>query len=344
VDLRNFSKPENVSRSRAYESSQREEASAVRDLIGNASPSFKRGNPMARALDWLETKLNPPAAPLQPATPREIAICTPGESHRADWEACFYGVLGTLSGAGWRVEPRPGYSTNVYGVRMVMTDDLLALGVPFEYVLWIDDDNHLTGPQALRMIEYLDQHPDVDGIVAWCWIKIKTPKQPEWIWIVSCGSFSENGINMTPMPFEKLFADTEVKPVEATGFPVFLMRYRVLQTLGSKAFRPVFDEDCALGFSGEDLAFCKAAKEAGFKFVVDPLLKVPHMKWRADEPDFVIHADPPEGFRQGDGIAVHLGHTGGVRSAAMREWLEANNGKPLHVTEQAYELMEGKKM
>ena len=285
------------------------------------------------AFDWFTNQLNRPSkTPVPPPSIREMAILVPGESHPAEWEMPFFGLLGELSAEGWRIEPRGNFSTNVYGTRIVMTDELLATGIEYDRVLWIDDDNPLTGAQAVRMSRYLDEHPEVDGIVAWCWIRMifrpRGSKEPIEMFITSCGNFADNGINMAPMEYSKLVGDNmEVKPIEASGFPAFMVRFSVVKKLGREAFAPIFHPDCTLGFSGEDMAFFNRAKAAGFKFVVDPAIEVPHLKRRANKPDIMLHPDMSEEE---------------LKSAL--NYREGANGPMLHVSQKAYELMEAKKV
>ena len=285
------------------------------------------------AFDWFTNQLNRPSkTPVPPPSIREMAILVPGESHPAEWEMPFFGLLGELSAEGWRIEPRGNFSTNVYGTRIVMTDELLATGIEYDRVLWIDDDNPLTGAQAVRMSRYLDEHPEVDGIVAWCWIRMifrpRGSKEPIEMFITSCGNFADNGINMAPMEYSKLVGDNmEVKPIEASGFPAFMVRFSVVKKLGREAFAPIFHPDCTLGFSGEDMAFFNRAKAAGFKFVVDPAIEVPHLKRRASKPDIMLHPDMTEEE---------------LKSAL--NYREGANGPMLHVSQKAYELMEANKV
>ena len=285
------------------------------------------------AFDWFTNQLNRPSkTPVPPPSIREMAILVPGESHPAEWEMPFFGLLGELSAEGWRIEPRGNFSTNVYGTRIVMTDELLATGIEYDRVLWIDDDNPLTGAQAVRMSRYLDEHPEVDGIVAWCWIRMifrpRGSKEPIEMFITSCGNFADNGINMAPMEYSKLVGDNmEVKPIEASGFPAFMVRFSVVKKLGREAFAPIFHPDCTLGFSGEDMAFFNRAKAAGFKFVVDPAIEVPHLKRRANKPDIMLHPDMSEEE---------------LKSAL--NYREGANGPMLHVSQKAYELMEANKV
>jgi hypothetical protein len=291
-------------------------------------------NVFSKALDWIGAKVKPGRAvdTTLPRPVRDMAILVPGESHPAEWEMPFFGLLGELSAEGWRIEPRGNFSTNVYGTRIVMTDELLATGVEYDRVLWIDDDNPLTGAQAVRMSRYLDEHPEVDGIVAWCWIRMvfrpRGSKEPIEMFITSCGNFAENGINMAPMEYSQLVGENmEVKPIEASGFPAFMVRFSVVKQLGRAAFAPIFHPDCTLGFSGEDMAFFHNAKKAGFKFVVDPAIEVPHLKRRASKPDIALHPDMTEEE---------------LKSAL--NYREGANGPLLHVSQKAYELMEANKV
>jgi hypothetical protein len=72
-----------------------------------------------------------------------------------------------------------------------------------------------------------------------------------------------------------------------SGFPVVLMRYSTLERLGPAAFAPMVRPDVKFGFTSEDTTFFYRAHQAGLKFAVDMRVKVPHLKLRAIEVQYL---------------------------------------------------------
>ncbi len=115
---------------------------------------------------------------------------------------------------------------------------------------------------------------------------------------MSCG---KQGPDLAMLPFhpDQLSAGPLV-PIDWSGFPCVLLRYEVLERLGKEAFMPIVRPDVKYGFTSEDTSFFLRAKEAGYQFLVDLRVKVPHIKMRAIEPQYV-----PRPVKAGDEPSHH---------------------------------------
>ena len=257
---------------------------------------------------------------IQPAEAfRSIAFMLPGETFRFEWLSSLLELGIAVGNAGWGIQRFLGYSTSCYSTRINLTHDLLeSKEQKPEYVFWLDDDNLVKPDQFLRLLQFLETHPEADGVTGWCWIRQKER------WGTSVGKFwGDDGVHLCPMELPELFADNgSVKPIEHTGFPCFLMRYSVLEKLGENVFMPITKRDLATfvpgktlsnwhslkdsqvaaivphWFAGEDVAFCLRAREKGMQLYVDPMCKAAHLKTISQEPDVQLYGDTPEALKQ----------------------------------------------
>lgn len=228
---------------------------------------------------------------------KAVAVCLPGEQYQAGWVSSWTQLFGHLVGQrGFMTLPFFGHTSNVYCTRIELAKGVLEVGVKADYVLWMDDDNTLLPAQFDRLLADLEEHPELDGVVGWCWCDNHQEKADQYsTWTMSCG---KQGPNMecyrfTPEDIKGLGPLVSSRDIEAeegmgfwSGFPCVLMRREVLELLTPGAFAPVFREDINYKFSGEDTAFFWRARHAGLNFAVDLRVKVPHVKWRIIEPVF----------------------------------------------------------
>lgn len=287
-----------------------------------------QGFPRVELPEFAHWKTSAAAAPSRGL----ISVCTPGESHRAEWSREYGQAVFALANDGWDVRPHWDYSTNVYHTRMSITKDVIAQaegGEP-KYVLWIDDDNPPNVEVIRRLIYDLEAREDLAGVAAWCWIKTRAERGGQMVPVslVSCGQFQGDSMMLTPIKLTHLYADRgTLKSIEWSGFPCLLVRYEVVKALGPLAFQPIYDDELDFGFSGEDSAWFRCATAAGYKFAVDPMCKVDHLKFGPYEPDYVIHENcPPE------------------KRAAIQQARAAANGEPVHMTGETKRIMEASKV
>ena len=268
--------------------------------LENSREAYERGREVferRRALGFPRVWLPgwdaaPATAPAAPSPEqRTIAMCCPGESHRADWEKAFWHVVAGLLADGYLVRFMFGYSTNVYHVRAGMARDAIyeagTLGRP-DFLLWIDDDNTPTIETVRALIQTLDVHREFSGAAGWCWIRTQDDETGKVAWLPSAGNFKPGTLHLLDTTLAELYADNAApKEIEWSGFPCLLMRYEAMEQLGPRAFAPVASPDNELlGITGEDIAFFVRAKEHGLRFCVVPQAKVEHWKTQPIEPDY----------------------------------------------------------
>jgi precorrin-6B methylase 2 len=219
---------------------------------------------------------------------RVIALCLPGEHFDGAWVDGILNLYGHLVGLDfspiWRVR---GYTSNVYMTREEIREAVLKLDPKPDLLLWLDDDNILTPQQFNQLLADLDSHLDVDGMMGWCWIHDDQKRA----FHPSCGVWSPDHVHW--MPFDASFAkETELRPVEVGGLPCLLMRLSALEKAGERPFLPILGGGFEHGMSGEDIAFFLAAEKGGAKFLVDPQVRLTHVKCVSVEPVFPEEGAP----------------------------------------------------
>ena len=250
----------------------------------------------------------------QRVSPRTtIVCCLPGETYADVWVCNFLSLFAELQ-CRYAVACTFGYSSNVYMTRSSIADNLLTSKREFDYILWLDDDNVLRYDQFEMLRKDLDDNPNLDGVVAWCWI------QPDNYGIepcVSCGRVYED-IKTSPFTYQEMMkAPDDLIEIGYSGFPVVLLRgLEPFRKAGRHPFAAIRDDRLSWGMAGEDASFFIKARAGGCKFAVDRRVKVPHFKRRAAEPNMAQY----EGFtivEKNDG------------SEPIKVDAVANDGKPV---------------
>lgn len=222
---------------------------------------------------------------------RVIALCLPGQTFDASYvwgrETLLFHLI-TRPNGNFQPKLSCGHTTNVYMTRIQLTERVLAMDPEPELALWLDDDNILTPEQFELMLTDLEKDPELDGVVAWCWVFNPEANSGHGAWFISCGDWvgtEDDPYNSRALDPVELTKNPGVRPIGWSGFPCVLMRRRALELAGgANAFMPIVDPRIKFGFSGEDTAWFYRAKEAGLRFAVDTRVKVPHLKKWAVEP------------------------------------------------------------
>ncbi len=232
---------------------------------------------------------------------RVIAVMLPGENFSFPVASHQGHLLNYLNGNNWIVRDHRGHTSNVYSTRIELTDCMLQIKPLVDYVLWLDDDNYLEPAQFEMLLADLEEHPELDGVVGWCWCDndggddplTGQPKQ----WMMSAGRQTED------LACKKLTLDDWRRAEESgkwlitsedlapdyfwSGFPCVLLRGETAKRLGWEAFKPRLIPTVYRGFTSEDTSFFLTVRELGLNFAVDLRVKLPHLKLRAIEPQFV---------------------------------------------------------
>lgn len=216
-----------------------------------------------------------------PNTGKNIAIVLPGEWFHSSWVAenalqlCCH-----LFNRFRNVFPVMPVVSDVYKMRHIAFEYIKKLPRAVDYVLWIDDDNLLTPAHFEMLLNDLETHPELSGVVGWCWI------HPEAR--MSCGAFDPKH-GAISFDYHKIMeAPADLIPIDWSGFPIVLHRASVIEDIGPFPFRPIINDSWTTGMSGEDTSFFERAGEKGIKFVCDRRVKVPHLKFGDPQPDWMM--------------------------------------------------------
>lgn len=214
------------------------------------------------------------------STRRTIALCLMGELFNGAYMDAILNLYGHLVNRDFAIWRAREYTSNVYVTREQIRRVMTKLDPKPELFLWLDDDNPAPTPEQFdRLLSVLDARPDIDGVFAWCWIYDPDKKSFK----VSCGTWAPDGVHWRP--FDWFFPlETQPREVEASGFPCVLMRRSAFDKAGDNAFLPILDDRLEHGLVGEDHAFLHRAQASGAKFLVDPTVRVIHLKYCDCEP------------------------------------------------------------
>lgn len=248
-----------------------------------------------------------------------LAIGLPGQQFSSEWVHGWTSLYGhVLTVRGFLTVPIFLYTSNVHCTRMEFATAVLESKHKPDLVLSIDDDNILEPQQFDMLLQDLEDDPDLAGVVGWCWCDPADARgDKNKPYVASCGrqmgwdaERNENGMGLrcsmfSLKDFERAFASGKKAPhlissddlapdAFWSGLPVILMRRAALETLGAEAFRPMLLPDVRYGFTSEDTSFFYHAHKAGLKFAVDMRVKVPHLKLRAIEVQYLPGVDRRE--------------------------------------------------
>lgn len=200
----------------------------------------------------------------------KLAVLTPGESFSYKW-VTHWTVLFFELQKYFQVLPIFGYSSNVYVAREMLLQS--ALKDDPDFFLWIDDDNLVTISHVLRLAEDLNETPEADAATGWCWSYDSTGL------IISAGHFNDNG-TVKRLPYDVMMAaESPLGWVDWTGFPCILMKASMVIKAGTLPFAPIPVPSHPMGFTGEDISFCKNAATRGqAKIILDRRVEVEHLK------------------------------------------------------------------
>lgn len=224
--------------------------------------------------------------------PSILAVCLPGESFSSLWVGNWTTLHGALTRARVIVLPFFAYASNVYVTRGCLWNSVRESTVTGangeklrpDFVLWVDDDQLITPEMFDMLVKDLNENPHLDMVAGWSWCQpdgyaIRTA-------VVSAGWMTRQNLCEPMVHSEMMSRPVDVVEVDYTGFPMVLMRGRMLDMMGEvqNPFAAVVDDALSWGMAGEDVSFCIRAVKAGCRIGVDRRVKVPHLKLRQAEP------------------------------------------------------------
>jgi hypothetical protein len=214
---------------------------------------------------------------------RIIALCLPGEQFHGAWVGAILSLQAHLiqNHPEFQVVVLQQYTSNPYVTREDIRRAIAGMDPRPDLCLWLDDDNVLSVEHFEQLLKGIEAHPEVDGVSAWCWIH--SPGKTGFV--PSVGNWAPDHLHWDPFPAS--FAHRQgLEPFECGGLPCILMRYSALEKAGDGAFLPVLDNRLEHGILGEDFAFFRHAEKGGALFLVDPQVRIPHLKYVTVEPVF----------------------------------------------------------
>lgn len=217
----------------------------------------------------------------QPRTkPINVIFCLPGPSFSNKFLVQWSKLL--MACANNNINPMISqkYSSVVYYVRNQCLGGDVLKGVnqkPFggeidyDYMMWIDSDVIFTFEQFKQLLDHdlniVSGYYSVEGGKV-------APVVEDW----NEEYFSKNG-TFRFMGLEEIEERKGLFEVDYMGFGFTLVKKGVFESMEYPWFRPLwFDIGNARDFCSEDVAFCRIAKEKGFKMHVDPRIRVGHEK------------------------------------------------------------------
>jgi hypothetical protein len=180
---------------------------------------------------------------------------------------------------GWEVGCMASYTNNIYLTRHIMGETINNANFPDDtLILWIDDDNPLSVPNFVQLLDDLEAHPEADLVSGWYWIAGDVMEGGR----VCAGTFGKEYETVSVKAIDIVHRKSLV-PVEWVGFGCVLMRMSAMKKAGENPFRPILC-DSKLGFTGDDVSFCARLHENGGVLLMDPQVQVPHLKLRCVAP------------------------------------------------------------
>jgi len=216
---------------------------------------------------------------------RRLVLCMPGESYHERVLVCLLDTLNYFRKRGWRITLRNLYSANVWACRNDLfgrvskthvqqgkPPQLFEGNIPdYSYMLWIDSDMTWKPMDVEHLMSW-----DRDIICGHA--KMRDGKRIATVENWDLEYFKENG-GFEYLTDEVIKDRKEPFPVAFTGMAFMLIKRGVLETFDFPWIEPYFYKVGNLRLmSGEDVSFCKKAQRLGFDVLIDPGVRVGHLK------------------------------------------------------------------
>lgn len=218
--------------------------------------------------------------------PLTIAFCIPGQWFSEKFVQCYTNLLLACNQQfKLNIAARIFYAPNIYTVRnhLIMGNDLINAdeyskprkpfdgAVSYDYIMWIDSDMVFQPWQFKALLSH--DKSIVSGL---------TRHRDDTF---NCGPDFNTEYLKKHGTFERhtatFFGDkTNLVEVGWVGFAFMLIRKGVFEELSFPWFKPEWYQLNGGGkiYLSEDQAFCREAKEKGYKIYVDPTIEVGHEK------------------------------------------------------------------
>jgi hypothetical protein len=223
----------------------------------------------------------PPQEQKQPK-PITVIFCVPGNKFSRDFLYSWTELLMHCVMNGIRPILSCQYSCNIYYARNMCLGGNVQLGenqkpfnngkVKYDYMVWIDSDMVFTPQQFALLLEDVKKNPIVSGIYR------MTDGNYAAVEKWDTAYFRKNG-HFEFLTEQALNGKTELMPVSYNGMGFFAVQKGVFESLTYPWFRPIEKRiGDAVDFTMEDVALCIRARQAGYKVLIDPRIRVAHQK------------------------------------------------------------------
>ena len=216
---------------------------------------------------------------------RRLVLCMPGGSFNKDVVLCLLSTIAYFRSMDWKLTLRMLYKSNVWSVRndifgapnttclkAGLKPQVFEGNIPdYNYMMWIDSDMIWKPTDIERLMSW-----DKDIICGLAKMRdgetIATVEHWDTGRLLNKGSFeylSDESVRDRNEPF----------PVAFTGMAFMLIKRGVLETFDYPWIEPyIYDLGETKCMAGEDVSFCKKAQRLGFEVLVDPTVRIGHMK------------------------------------------------------------------
>lgn len=208
-----------------------------------------------------------------------IAVCTPGKEFPADFLFEFGQLAIKLFCNGGYVHA-PSKSCNIYTARSECLEAINQVGVPVDYLFWVDSDQLEYVKAFERLYKRMKEHPEIDILAGWTYMQHDAKVNAGWF------NRDTNGDKGLEIQEDGKFGVTTMTAIETVepfkvewiGFACVLMKSSVVTKLAPDIFSPIYVHKGKTHWVSEDQGFSMRALEKEIDIYVDPLAYVKHMK------------------------------------------------------------------
>lgn len=209
---------------------------------------------------------------------KKIAISIPNEGHTLpeayDNHLVFSYRMGRLEKHWETVKRNPRYEIYWHSVGRILTPyarEILvknALKDGMDYILMYDDDMLLPPDMFERMVEDMEEHPEIDVLAPLAFTR--NPPHKAVIYRVEEGYDKDRHVPYYMNQFVEEYPKNELVECHAVGFGAVLINMRIVK----KMTPPYFFTTTA---TGEDIYFCYQARKLGARIFMDTRIKLGHL-------------------------------------------------------------------
>ena len=209
----------------------------------------------------------------------KVAVSVPNEAHILPEAYENHRVLHFRLGAYetmWKYERRnPRYEFYFYSTGRLLTqmarEKLVktALAAGMDYILMYDDDMLLPADMVIRMLEDMEQHPEIDILAPLAFMR--NPPHYPVMYIVTEGYDAQRHQDYYFNEIQKKYPRNKLVECDAVGFGAVIIRMDMVKRMQE----PYFMSTTA---TGEDIMFCtNARKQAQARVFMDTRIKLGHI-------------------------------------------------------------------